>query len=307
MPITLHFVRHAQGYHNLGAQFYALRDPQLTELGKKQCTTLRSKLLDTYGIDSAKISLVAASPLIRTINTAALVFADTLSPANRPKGKVMEILALPTAQETSSAACDTGSDPEVLRVACAREGWPVDLSRVHADWTDKSARSLYAPTNTKLAARSKETRRILLQEAKKLQSQTSTDVEVILVTHGGLLHYLTEDWEDAGLGTGTGWHNTELRSYNFVDENETDKCHLQETSNSRKIRGKTSPMIPAGGERQEALFQATMEAWEGQGLETGASVEREEDQQHDNYLERTMSQISQNEMESGGVSVKAAA
>ena len=73
---------------------------------------------------------------------------------------------------------------------------------------------------------------------------------------------------------------------------------LQETSHSRKVRGKTTPMIPAGSEKQEALFQTTMKAWEGQGLQTGASVERDDASQEDNYLERTMSQISQNEKES---------
>lgn len=312
MPITaLHFVRHAQGYHNLGAQFHNLRDPALTPFGETQCATLRSKLLDTYGVDPTKISLVTASPLIRTIHTAALTFADTLAPQTQLKGKKTEILALPTAQETSSYPCDTGSAPEDLKVACAKAGWPVDLSRVHADWTDKSPSSPYAPTNTKLAARARETRRILLQEAKKLQQSTGRDVEIVLVTHGGLLHYLTEDWEDANLGTGTGWHNTELRSYNFVDETDSENAHLRETSRSREIRGKNTPMIPAGSEKQEALFRATMDAWEGQGLETGATVEREQEEEQegreDNYLERTMSQISQGEMESGGKRVSVAA
>jgi broad specificity phosphatase PhoE len=305
MPITLHFVRHAQGYHNLGAQFHSLRDPALTPLGEKQCATLRSKLLDTYGVDPNKVTLVTASPLTRTIHTAALTFAETL----RLKGKKMEIMALPTAQETSDYPCDTGSEPEVLKVACAKAGWPVDLSRVYADpdWIDKTPSSPYAPTNTKLKARARETRRILLREAKKLQAQTTRDVEVALVTHGGLLHYLTEDWEDANFGFGTGWKNTELRSYIFVDESDANGAHLQETSHSRSIRGKTAPMFPAGGAEQEALFQDTMRAWEDQGLETGASVEREQGMGEDNYLERTMSQVSQNEMEAGGSRVKAAA
>lgn len=127
----------------------------------------------------------------------------------------------------------------------------------------------------------------------------------MLVTHGGLLHYLTEDWEDANLGMGTGWSNTELRSYNFVDEDESEEARLVETSSSRKIRGKEGSMIPAGSAEQERLFRKAMVSWEGQGLETGESVEREGENEDDG-VERTMSQISR-EMETGPLRVKAAA
>ena len=300
MPITVHLVRHAQGFHNLGIQYHTLRDPALTPLGENQCAILRSKLQNTYGIDPTAISLVTASPLTRTIHTAALAFADTLG-----KGTETKILALPTAQETSSFPCDTGSPLPILKATCEKADWPVDLSRVHEDWTDKSPSSPYAPTNTKLAARARETRRILLHEAKKLQQENKTqqDIQIVLVTHGGLLHYLTEDWEDANRGMGTGWQNTELRSYNFVDEEDTTNVHLVETTKSRAVRGKSEhePMIPAGSARQEELFRAAMADWEGQGLETGLSIERQHQQEmmvgEDNYLERTMSQVSQGEIE----------
>jgi broad specificity phosphatase PhoE len=306
MPITLHFVRHAQGFHNLGPQYHSLRDPALTPLGETQCATLRSKLQSTYSIDPTAISLLTSSPLRRTIHTCALTFASMLTSKNTL------ILALPTAQETSSYPCDTGSAPSVLKTICREAGWPVDLTRVTADWTDKSAGSPYAPTNTKLAARARETRRILLQQAKILQAQnkdeeSTRDIEIVLVTHGGLLHYLTEDWEGAVQGMGTGWANTELRSYNFVDEGKSEdaECHLVETPKSRKIRGKEGSMIPAGSVEQERLFREAMASWEGQGLETGVSVEREGENE-DDCLERTMSQISR-EMEMGGLMVKAAA
>lgn len=32
---------------------------------------------------------------------------------------------------------------------------------------------------------------------------------------GGLLHYLTDDWADQEKFPGTGWANTEFRSYTF--------------------------------------------------------------------------------------------
>jgi broad specificity phosphatase PhoE len=298
MPITLHFVRHAQGFHNLGPQYHSLRDPALTPLGESQCQTLASKLQSVYNIDPSSISLLTASPLRRTIHTCTLTFA-----ANKSR-----ILALPTAQETSSYPCDTGSPPAVLKKMCADAGWNVDLTRVTPEWTDKSATSPYAPTNSKLAARARETRRILLKEGKALQvkhTDTSKSIEIVLVTHGGLLHYLTEDWEDADQSMGTGWQNTEVRSYTFVDESECENAHLVETTRSRHIRGKAGDMIPAGSEAQERLFRSAMVSWEGQGLETGESVEREGEDVRDS-LEKTMSRIER-EMEMGGQGIKVGA
>lgn len=190
---------------------------------------------------------------------------------------------------------------------CAEAAWPVDLSRVTPEWTDKSATSPFAPTNVKLAARARETRRILLREGKLLQDKDTSqdkDISIVLVTHGGLLHYLTEDWEDADLGMGTGWVNTELRSYTFVNEADHQDAHLVETANSRAVRGKGGEMIPAGSTEQQALFRTAMVTWEGQGLETGESVEREGEDERDS-VEKTMSRIER-EMEGGGVRVKAA-
>ena len=47
----------------------------------------------------------------------------------------MQLIALPDIQETSDVACDTGSDPEVLREEFA--GKNVDLGLVHEGWNNK--------------------------------------------------------------------------------------------------------------------------------------------------------------------------
>lgn len=48
---------------------------------------------------------------------------------------------------------------------------------------------------------------------------------------GGFLHYLSEDWTDMHKFAGTGWANTEYRSYNFSGQ-EAEKAHFIETQAS---------------------------------------------------------------------------
>ena len=52
----------------------------------------------------------------------------------------------------------------------------------------------YAPTNDAVQARARATRRWLKARPEK---------EIVIVTHGTFLHYLTEDWEDCSKGYGS--------------------------------------------------------------------------------------------------------
>ena len=52
---------------------------------------------------------------------------------------------------------------------------------------------------------------------------------------GGFLHYFTEDWAGSDRFQGTGWANTECRSYNFSGY-KPEEGHLIETSESRRRR-----------------------------------------------------------------------
>ena len=52
---------------------------------------------------------------------------------------------------------------------------------------------------------------------------------------GGFLHYFTEDWTGSDKFAGTGWANTEYRSYTF-DTSNPEEAHLIETSESKKRR-----------------------------------------------------------------------
>ena len=178
MPPVIHLVRHAQGVHNLSTENHIIHDPSLTELGHEQCHKLR----DEFPYHD-RVELVTASPLRRTIYTGLHTFAPVFE---RTNGAV-KLIALPDVQETSDVPCDTGSDPNVLHEELVvAKGAPVDLGLVTERWNIKEGR--YAPTNQAIKHRAREARRWLKARPEK---------EIVLVTHGGFLHYLTEDWEDS--------------------------------------------------------------------------------------------------------------
>lgn len=119
MPPKLYLVRHAQGEHNATVSFlttqspnplnvpqrnYNIRDPVLTAKGIAQCHELRDKFPYHDSID-----LVIASPLRRTIQTAAHSFGPTLARTEVP------FVLVPLLQEVSNAGCDTGYEVDDLK------------------------------------------------------------------------------------------------------------------------------------------------------------------------------------------------
>lgn len=261
MAPIIHCVRHGQGFHNLGAGFYSLRDPRLTPFGEEQCQNLRN----TSFQDQSKISLVTASPLCRTLHSAFLTFSAALTSNNKCPP---QILALPDAQETSDDLCDIGSDPSVLRGIIADNKWPVDQSLIHDDWNVKILGKRYSPHSTAIKARARDARIFLRQKIRDLVRNGDTDAQVILVTHGCYLHFFTDDWEDSYQYPGTGWHNCETRAYAFEKdfmEDADGEARLVETIESRQKRGKMHPMYDR--EKQYELFEIGMQNWESQGLQ----------------------------------------
>lgn len=249
----------------------------LTPLGEEQCEALRN----TNFPDQSNISLVVASPLCRTLQTASLMFGEALKTNTKCSPL---ILALPDTQETSDDLCDVGSDPEVLRRIVADNKWPVDLAHIHDGWNNKTLQSRYSPHSSAIAARARDARLLLRRKIRELvenasggdgggdcDAEDAPQVVVVLVTHGGFLHYFTDDWEDSFQFPGTGWHNCETRSYTFEDgftddrdDVDGDDARLTETMESRRRRGKIYPMY--GREKQPDLFGLAMQSWEDQGL-----------------------------------------
>ncbi|KAJ1325468.1 histidine phosphatase family protein [Microdochium nivale] len=246
MAPIIHLVRHAQGYHNVRLENEKLRDPDLTPLGKDQCAKLRESFPD-----HDKITQLVASPMRRTLYTCLYSFAPVVE-AGRPGSKV---IALPEAQEVSLSDCDMGTDVDKLK---AEFGDKVDFSSVPAGWNDKSPESKYYPTPEKLAARSREARLWLRDLADKL----GQDAQIVLVAHGGILHFLTEEWDDIEPGRGTGWVNTEIRSYQFADASGQDpNASLRETQPSwGRRRGSQVPLTAAEQAQRLEAFSNEMNA-----------------------------------------------
>ncbi|BDD61334.1 hypothetical protein MAP00_006382 [Monascus purpureus] len=176
MPPIIHCVRHAQAIHNLSVANHVIPDPILTDLGNEQCRKLREKF--PYHSD---VELVVSSPLRRTIATSLQGFEPVFQ-----SREGLKLIVHPDLQETSDVPCDTGSNPEVLREEIEKGGLPVDLGLLFDGWNSK--KGPYAPTNKEIKNRARAARRWLKARPEKV---------IVVVTHGGFLHYFTEDWEDS--------------------------------------------------------------------------------------------------------------
>lgn len=137
------------------------------------------------------ISLIVSSPLRRTLYTAILGFAPALANGHCQPN----VIALPELQETSQNICDIGSDLDKLRDEIKEKRLPVDLSLVPERWNIKTDDSKWAANAPALAKRAKEARIYLRDKALELQKGGEKDPQIVILTHGGYLHYLTEDWE----------------------------------------------------------------------------------------------------------------
>lgn len=170
MAPILHFVRHAQGYHNLTTKNHGMHDPHLTPYGQQQC-----KLLQITFPYTDKIDLYVASPLKRTMETMFSSFGNTI------KSRDFTVIALPEIQESSDLPCDTGSELEELQHEF--EGLKIDWSRVKPGWNSK--KGIWLPGSAEVRARCKVARQWL---------RARPESHVVVVLHGGVLHYLTDAW-----------------------------------------------------------------------------------------------------------------
>ncbi len=215
MPPLVHFVRHSQAYHNLSIANHSIHDPQLTAYGEEQCRTLQASFPKMRDID-----LIVSSPLKRTLYTSLITFYPWL------QAKQIKVIALPELQETSDLPCDTGSP--ICDLLKEFAGKPVDFSLVLPGWDSKKGK--FAPTAPAIENRAADARAWLLQRPEK---------EVVVVSHGGFLQYLTSNWSASSDPStkmqGTGWANAEWRTYTF-NPFDTTPPQLIETVQSRQRR-----------------------------------------------------------------------
>ncbi|KAF4979989.1 hypothetical protein FZEAL_3916 [Fusarium zealandicum] len=228
MAPTIHLVRHAQGFHNLSIENEQLPDPDLTPLGEEQCADLRARFPH-----HDKLTKLLASPMRRTVYTCLHAFGtDALLP----------VTALPIFQEVSAQPCDVGSP--VAKVQSEFKG-RADYAGVEETWCDKGPGSQYEPTLQNLMARGKTARRTLREIA------GDGDEHIVVVSHGGFLHFLTDDWHGVPDGRATGWSNCEFRSYRFVDATGKDEdAALRETEESWQRR-EGDAIAPTATEQRE--------------------------------------------------------
>ena len=196
LVLKLPSLTHSQGYHNLSIANHALHDPSLTPYGEEQC-----RRLNQYFPDHQNVELLVASPIRRTIYTTLLSFEPGVK-------RGLKVIALPELQETSDLPCDTGSDLATLHKEFHDQ--PVDLSLVHTGWNSKTGK--WAPDAEAIATRCREARQWLKSRPEK---------EIVVVTHGGFLHYLTEDWTGSskfrGLSTAFSIGCQSMNSVNFTN------------------------------------------------------------------------------------------
>lgn len=179
----------------------------------------------------------------------------------------MKVTALPELQEASDLPCDTGSEPAILaeEFGGGKFAGTVDLGLVKEGWNNKQGR--WSPAASAIEARARDGRIWLRNLARSAQIE-SGDVDIVVVTHGGYLHYFTEDWEGNEKFTGTGWANTEYRAYEFVDESFRDPAaSLVETRESRAAR--TGTEKPLSADEQRELRASVEREWRECGFQSG--------------------------------------
>lgn len=164
----------------------------MTPFGEEQCRNLAQNFPH-----HKSVGLLVASPLRRTIFTTLHGFTPVIE-------RGVPIIALPEVQETADVPCDTGTDITVLKEEM--KGKPVDLSRVPEGWNNKAGR--WAPTASALEKRARKARQWLKARSEK---------EIVLVTHGGFLHYFTEDWTDYKEALGVCHQRIFLETVRLID------------------------------------------------------------------------------------------
>ncbi|KAL2822255.1 histidine phosphatase superfamily [Aspergillus cavernicola] len=186
-----------------------LRNPLLTETGKAQCQELQEKFPFLRDVE-----VILASPLRRTIQTAAFVFAPEL------KERQIPVVLVPNAQEISRLTCDLGYDADVTKaeapslIGDAAPSWNstnLDMTLVDGD---------LHPHLECVKRRAAEMRNWIYNRSEK---------HIALVTHGGFLHYFTEDWTGCEKAQGTGYLNCEYRKLEFTEDSTGKEAHLRES------------------------------------------------------------------------------
>ncbi|TGJ83499.1 hypothetical protein E0Z10_g5256 [Xylaria hypoxylon] len=218
MAPVIDVVRHAESTHNTTGNVYE-RDPNLTSRGESQAFRLgRSYAFMGY------VSHLVSSPMRRAVRTAIIAFEDVLLAGKR-------VILLPDLQETGARPSDMGQPPDALEVAFRPQ---IDSSLLDRHWCYKGQGSKYTPDVALVEERAREAR-VFLRE---LAQSGPDNAHIVVVSHGGFLHFLTEDYSGLSEQYFTAYGNTTMRSFRFVDLNGNDPdAKMVETNESCQKSG----------------------------------------------------------------------
>ncbi|KAI8623510.1 phosphoglycerate mutase-like protein [Xylariaceae sp. FL1651] len=240
MAPTIDVIRHAEATHNVTGDVYA-RDPVLTERGEAQAY----RLARAYP-HMARVRHVVCSPLRRAVRTALIAFEDRLLGGQRA-------VLLPELQETGVRPSDVGQPRAVLEATFRPH---VDASalgdgRDGEGWCYKGPGSKYVPDVALVEARAREARLFL----RGLARAAPDDARIVVVSHGGFLHFLTEDFAGLSERYFTAYGNTTMRSFQFADLHGTDTdATLVETEES--CQGLGFPCWASVSEEEKARLKS---------------------------------------------------
>ncbi|TQS36139.1 hypothetical protein Golomagni_03421 [Golovinomyces magnicellulatus] len=273
--ITVHCMRHAESQHNLSESGRQIRDPLLTLNGMEQCEQFCRRNKEKYGTITHLVAsplrrtlqtcLMCFEPIIVRKKKEEIVEyrrKDVQNDNRRKRGSGgKRIIALPELQETSSLPSGTGFSRETLEVDFSPT--QVDFRFLVDDWYSKRGR--WSGDEEAIKARAKWTRRWIRSLALGYvaamtapiptahssapsvhdthasgsgsgdANEVGCDVEIVVVSHGTFLHFLTEDWKYQRRQYLRDWGIAEIRSFEFESLNNEDAT-LVETKDSIQSR-----------------------------------------------------------------------
>lgn len=149
--------------------------------------------------------------------------------------------------------CDTGSEPSKL---VHEFGAKVNFELVKEGWNNKKGK--WSPATSAITARARDARVWLRDLAFSALADTDEDVNIVIVTHGGYLHFFTEDWVGYTTFTGTGWSNTEFRAFEFASRDDADASIIETKESRERRKGHEHPLTK--DEQRNLRDAATQEA-----------------------------------------------
>lgn len=186
MASKIYLVRHAEAAHNVSKDFNH-RDPPLTTLGVSQA----AQLADTFP-QPASIGIIVTSPLKRTIQTTLAAFRRVLDEryfgdSGDGVKSGAELILDPELQERSALPCDTGSEPAILH-----DEFPqLDFGGLGGEWLVKEGD--FAADDESVKKRAGRVAARLAGLADKLAADGGSRKDIVVVTHGVFMKFLSQD------------------------------------------------------------------------------------------------------------------